>query len=282
MNCETTVRNVAYYIFAHLMLSGECYKVNKSKKTTEGNKKWKYVRCTLEKLYNLEKTKAEYTKTIANNVYLPCNSFIQGCRMNDFLSWRERHSSLLHGEMKYIDDDYFIAEGEFIVIIIKPMPLGFEFYEPAPEHVSVDITRSTNITPEKSGTSWIDRYGTEEEALEAFMIHESGPVIDSSKNNSCPRDIKQHASVFGTRMMLIPRGDYVCWNCWEKGHYRRFCQQIGQTDICKATEVIKKTLPKGIPMDNFVKVDYDPHMTGMGIVIYHDRDGNWYREKEKK
>ena len=69
------------------------------------------------------------------------------------------------------------------------------------------------------------------------------------------KSIKCHASAFGTSRMPVPHKKYVCNNCWEGGHHRQFCQQIGQTDILKAKSVVKKPLPSGIPMVNFVQID---------------------------
>lgn len=220
----------------------------------DGNKKWKYIRFELEIKYKLFSTKATNINNIANNVYLPCNSFLTGYRFQDFAKNPFRYC-----ELNEIDDDDILTDGEIIILVRKPMPLGFDFYNPPKE--------SQNIR------NWTDLYNTENEAMDAFITH----ACSSEENQKKP--IKCHSSSFKTSKMPVPPKKYVCTNCWKPGHFRQYCQQIGQTDISMTTLVVKKPLPSGIPMVNFVKIDeetFEKDEKIMGKIIYYDKENNFY------
>jgi hypothetical protein len=224
-----------------------------------GNKKWKYVRFDLEIKYKLFSTKSTNMNSVANNIYLPCNSFLTGYKFHDFVA-----NPFRYDELNEIDDDDELIGGDIIILVRKPLPLGFDFYNPPKE------------------LHWAEKYATENEAMEAFI------------NNACShgekdkKSIKCHASAFETSKMPIPHTKYICTNCWNPGHYRQYCQQIGQTDISMSTSIVKKPLPSGIPMTHFVKIDEETHFPGhhmlttqTGHIIYYDKENNLYSLKNK-
>jgi hypothetical protein len=152
------------------------------------------------------------------------------------------------------------------------MPLGFDFYE-----------------PEKKKKDEKVEYSTEEEAIAAFIKDQQedttwmGSTASHTLTSAAVESLMLHASSFEKGTVPVPhsKSDYVCKNCLKKGHYKRFCQQIGQTNLADATISIKQPLPSGIPMSNYTKIsEEEMRLQNAGQVIYYDKDRNWYIKKE--
>jgi hypothetical protein len=259
-----------YYIFAHLYddtirkaLSSHSARevyvtgAGRNLRRTPGNRMWKHVRCALEKRYKMDVSKG--TKALTRSE-LQCTSFLTGYSVDDFHR-RERVE---------LDEDRTLTAGECVVLVRKPMPLGFEFYQPPAE---------------QRDTSWVQRFGTEQDALDAFINDQASTTEVSGNARWDRRQMRLHASAFGTSSMPVPRETYVCGNCHTGGHFRQFCQQVGQTEISDAKTLGKKPLPKGIPLSQFTKVDMEQLTMATtakipGNVVYHDTDGNWFAHRE--
>ncbi len=243
-----------YYIFAHVVQKHFFEIYNKDHvqhipeellphvRTTLGNRSWKSIRYQLEIKYNF------HHKSIKNDN--ACLSFFTGYHFTDFAKAPRDYCQL-----EQIVDHEILSPGVLFVLVRKPMPRGFDFYEPP------------------DSTSLMEKLGSEEAAMEAVI---SGTHMSSEK-------ITYHASVWGTSQMPIPdpKSSYLCNHCYEPGHFRQYCQQIGQTDVKNAKGIVKLPLPSGIPLVNFVKIT-EENLGDKSKIIYYDRENNWYFLDENK
>jgi len=263
--------SLIYYVFAHQVFNTD---INTSTKKTyildfedpEASKTWEIVRYHLEKKYKLDK---EITNPFNNSIrYSYSAGFFAGYFYEDFLEHPFDYKKL-----KLIDEGIYLKNGDYIVIVRKPMPMGFKFYEPP----------SANPLPHE----------TEEQAISAVCegnVHKKETNSSVAEPMSNERNTTYHASVFGTYRMPKPldNSNYICENCYIPGHFRQYCQQIGSSNYLKGQTgmIRKKPLPSGIPLTNFEKAtSYEDILLKIkekrdgdenNMYVYYDKEGFYY------
>lgn len=267
-----------HYVFAHCLDPTHPAKNASSIRNVTGNRQWKYVRHELEQKFGMDTTRG------TNKTSAACNSFLTGYAYED---WKRLKTMKKSQQLKELDDDVMLRPGELIVLVRKPMPLGFEFYNPN-DRTSLGPAAETN-------TSWVERYDSETEAVAAFLQAEQDAETQT-KNKYAPQMFSLHASAYGTSRMPRPPRTYICGNCYAIGdHFRQFCQQPHQLRVEEAKQLVHRPMPTGIPMSIFREISNEERqklmqqkaestMTSTGEeslvhVVYCDQKGKYYVAK---